>query len=277
MGLIDSILNLAGLLLWLNWCAVRFDPLARPAPKTLVGTLRRAEPSHLQRWKFLAGLATLLLVRAFIYRQIGSALSWTPALNLAAIVLPFRSEFFGRMLLYSLLSFACTLVVFYLWLLFLAIVNRGVSEEEPFHKLIRLYLGRVARWPRALQCVLPLALGAGLWLAFRPLLVRMEITSHAQSNAHVILQALLIGGGSYLTWRYVVAFFLLAYLLNSYVYLGNHPIWSFVNATARNLLAPLRRLPLRLGKVDFAPVLGIALVFLLAETILRWLPEIYPL
>lgn len=277
MGLIDFILNLAGLLLWLNWCAVRFDPLAQPRAKTLVGTLKRAEPARLPRWKFLAGLAALLLARALIYWQIGPALNWTPALNLGAIALHFRSEFFGRILLYSVLSFVGTLVIFYLWLLLLAILNRRVSDEEPLQKLVRLYLGRVARWPRALQLVLPLAIVASLWLVFHPLLIRLGIASHAQSNAHVFLQALLIGSGSYLTWRYPIAFILLAHLLNSYVYFGPHPVWSFVNVTARSLLAPLHGVPLRLGKVDFAPVVGIALVFLLAEIALHWLPHIYPL
>ena len=42
MGLIDFILNLAGLLLWLNWRAAKADPLGKPAPATLIGTLRRA-------------------------------------------------------------------------------------------------------------------------------------------------------------------------------------------------------------------------------------------
>ena len=44
MGIIDFILNLAGLLLWLNWRALRFDPLGKRTPATLIGTLRRAEP-----------------------------------------------------------------------------------------------------------------------------------------------------------------------------------------------------------------------------------------
>jgi uncharacterized protein YggT (Ycf19 family) len=157
------------------------------------------------------------------------------------------------------------------------IVNRRVSDEEPFQKLARLHLGRVARWPRALQLSLPLVLVAGLWLAGHPLLVRWEIITRAQSNAHVFFQSLLIGGGAYFTWRYPIAFFLLLHLLNSYVYLGNQPVWSFVNATSRNLLAPLRRLPLLMGRVDFAPVVEIALVFLLAEIALYWLPKIYPL
>ena len=55
-------------------------------------------------------------------------------------------------------------------------------------------------------------------------------------------------------WKYFIVGILLLHLLNSYVYFGNHPFWNFVNATARNLLYPLRWLPLRVGKVDFAAV-----------------------
>src|SRR3974390_1650027 len=77
MGLIDFILNLAGLLLWLNWRAVRLDPLSRATPATLAGTLRRAEAPRLKRWHFLAALGGLLLLRAVLYWQIGSAVNWT--------------------------------------------------------------------------------------------------------------------------------------------------------------------------------------------------------
>jgi uncharacterized protein YggT (Ycf19 family) len=51
--------------------------------------------------------------------------------------------------------------------------------------------------------------------------------------------------------------------------LGANPLWDFVGATARNLLAPLRRLPLRIAKFDFAPVAGVILIFAL----LHWLPN----
>jgi hypothetical protein len=64
MPLIDFILNLAGLLLWLNWRSSRFDPLAHTSAATLAGTLKRAEPRRFQGWPFLGGLVGLLLLRA---------------------------------------------------------------------------------------------------------------------------------------------------------------------------------------------------------------------
>ena len=71
MSLIDFILNVAGLLLWLNWRSVFADPFATATPSTLSGTLRRAQPRQVQRWHFPAAMAALLLVRAFFYQQIG--------------------------------------------------------------------------------------------------------------------------------------------------------------------------------------------------------------
>ena len=62
MGLIDFILNLAGVLLWLSWRSMGMDPLTRTTPATLVGTLRRAEPRRLKGWQFPVGLAALLLL-----------------------------------------------------------------------------------------------------------------------------------------------------------------------------------------------------------------------
>jgi hypothetical protein len=39
---VDFILNLAALLLWINWRALPFDPLNKRRPATLIGTLRPA-------------------------------------------------------------------------------------------------------------------------------------------------------------------------------------------------------------------------------------------
>src|SRR5579872_1575358 len=103
MPLIDFILNIAGLLLWLNWLAVQSDPLTKTSAASLVGTLKKAGAVAPRRWKFLAGLIALLLLRASVYWQIGAAVNWTPKLELEFIDLSFRSDYYGRMLLFSLL------------------------------------------------------------------------------------------------------------------------------------------------------------------------------
>jgi uncharacterized protein YggT (Ycf19 family) len=48
-----------------------------------------------------------------------------------------------------------------------------------------------------------------------------------------------------------------------------------VNAEVRTLLSPLRAVPLQVGRVDFAPVVVLALVFLAAELAGRGLFFLY--
>ena len=276
MSLIDFILNLAGLLLWLSWRSLRFDPLARASAATLVGTLRRAEPQRWKGWQFLAGLLALLLARALFYWQIGSAASWTPRLDLGVVVLNLRSSFLRidylrTALFYSLLSQGRMLLLFYFWILALTVINRRSADTEPIQKLLRLHLSRLAHWPWPLQAILPFLFAAGLWLALHPLLVRTGVLLPVNSKWHLLGQAFLVGSALYFSLKYVLPVFLLLHLLASYVYLGSSPLWDFVAATAGNLLAPLRGLPLRLGRWDLAPVVGTALVLLL----LHWLPELF--
>lgn len=277
MAFVDFLLNLAGLLLWLNWCSVRFDPLSEAKASTLAGTLKKAKAPAAKHWFFLAALAALLLVRGFCYWQLGAALDWTPRLDLGATVLPFRSDRPVRMLLFSLLGFGRTLAVFYVSLVFLRGVNRALAGTNPFQKLIRLYLGRLARWPSAVLVLLVVVLGVGIWMALQPLLAALGIVPHAVRSAQLFQQGGLVVLCEALTLRYLVAAFLLAHLLSSYVYLGSHPVWEFIHATGRNLLRPLRWLPLRIGRVDFAPVVAIVLLFFLTELVLRHLPKWNPL
>jgi len=49
--------------------------------------------------------------------------------------------------------------------------------------------------------------------------------------------------------RFYIIAILLLHMLNSYVYLGNQAFWHYVSKTSRNLLSPLDRLPLRVGRV----------------------------
>ena len=273
MGLVDFILNLAGLLLWLNWRSLRFDPLGKRKPATLIGTLRRAEPQRLRRWHLLAAIGGLLLVRAVFYWQIGlvSKPVWAGTLNLGVIALSFLSNSFGRMCLFSVFSFGLMLAVVYLWLLLLSIL----AGPKPIHGLVQLQLGVADRWPRQVKLFLPLpAIALLCWLASW-LLEWCGIIPGPVSMVQRIGQSLLVGLDSYLVWKFLIAVLLTLHLLNSYVYFGRHPFWDYVNATARTLLQPLHRVPLRAGKVDIAPVVGIVLVFLLAGLAERGLIFIY--
>ncbi len=277
LGLIDFILNLAGVLLWLSWLSVRFDPLAKSTPATLVGTLRRAEPSRLRRWYFLAALALLLVLRWLLYWQIGAAVNWTPTLHPGGIdiAIPFRSDHKWPILIYSILSFAGTLGVFYLWLLLPSLVNRRAGSDDPLQRLVRLHLGGVDRWPWPVKVILPFLITGTAWFLLSMLLVRLQLFPAPYSNLHRLEQSAVVGLGCYLLWKYLLGGVLALYLISSYIYFGNQSFWSFIALTGRNLLTPLRPLPLRVGRVDFAPVVGVVIVFLAAYGGERGLTALY--
>jgi uncharacterized protein YggT (Ycf19 family) len=221
----------------------------------------------------LAALGGLLLLRALFYWQIGSAAHWTGTLNLSVITLSFRSDYFVRMLLFSIFSFGLTLGVFYLWLLLLSIL--AGPEPLPFHRLVRMPLGGIDRWSRWAKFLLPLIITAVFWWLASWLLAELQIIPKPVSTAQRFEESLVIGLSSYLTWKYLAGALLVLHLLNSYIYFGKHPFWGYVNAGAQTLLSPLRALPLRVGKADFAPVVGIVLVFLAAELAGRGLVFLY--
>jgi hypothetical protein len=275
MGAIDLILNLAALLLWLNWRSMALDPLAMSPPTTLVGTLRRAEPRRAKRWPLLAAILALLFIRAVLYWQLGPAADWTPSLKLGVITLSFRHDFFARALAFSGLSFVFTLVVFYAWLLFVSLVNSAAPDEEPLQKLVRLHLGWFERLPWLARLLGPLLASALIWLAIAPLLTNWQIIPRPLSVLHRMEQAGAIGLGVYLSWKYLILPLLLVYLINSYVYLGRHAVWSFISLTGRNLLKPARFLPLRIGRLDFAPVIAIPAVIFLWQVAGRSLTRLY--
>jgi uncharacterized protein YggT (Ycf19 family) len=275
MAYIDFILNLAGLLLWVNWRSLPFDPFTKRTPATLVGTLRRAAPSRFRRWHLLAGIAALLFLRAVFYWQIGSATGWVGKLNLGVIAPSFQSKWFDYILLFSVLSFGVTLGVFYLWLLLLSLLAGKSAGEQPVHRLVRMQLGGMDGWPRWAKIILPFVVTALIWFALSYWLAQLKIIPTPASMPHRIEESVVVGLGSYLSWKFVAAALLALHLLNTYIYFGKHPFWNYVQATAQTLLVPLQKIPLRAGKVDFAPVVGIALVFLLAEMAGRALVWLY--
>jgi|SRR5579862_1704784 len=266
LDLIDFVLNIAGLLLWLNWRTIRLDPINRLTPATLAGTVRRAEPMRLQRWHFLVALGALLFVRAVFYGQIGPAVNWTPKLNLTVLSLAFPLThgghvFYRSALLFSLLSFLLALLIFYLWLLGLAVINRRITNPDPFQKLLLLQLGRPARWPLIVQIALPFVAGTALWMLCHPLLVHIGVISPVRSKSVLLAQGLILSLNAYLSLKFLLVGILLIHVITSYIYLGNNPVWDFVNTTSRNILS-LNWVPLRIGKFDFAPLLAIALIVL---------------
>jgi uncharacterized protein YggT (Ycf19 family) len=148
-------------------------------------------------------------------------------------------------------------------LLALAIINRRTTNPDPLHKLLLLQLGRPGRWPLIVQLALPFLASAALWMLCHSLLVRIGVTSHIRSNLVLLAQGLALGLSEYLSLKFLLLAFLFAHLTTSYVFLGSNPVWDFIGTTSRNILSPLNRLPLRWGRIDAAPILGIVLIILL--------------
>ncbi|HEU5069387.1 MAG TPA: hypothetical protein VFV96_03130 [Verrucomicrobiae bacterium] len=280
MSLLDFILNLAGLLLWVSWRYVPFDPLSQRRPATLTGTLRSANRHSKLSRSFmsiasLVALFALLFLRGLFYWWLGEALEWTPGINLGAITIAFRSDLLWRMMLFSVGSFASTLLLFYGMLILLSVVHGRDADAEPCVRFLRIQLGAIHGWPAWLKVLLP-ALAAGLaWLACEPFLARMGIVPRAQTWSLLLQQAGVLSLSTYPPWKHLIGAVLVLHLLNNYIYFGNHPVWGFINTTARRLLQPLGWTP-RIGMADFTPLVGIALVFVAAEFIQRGLTWLYP-
>lgn len=272
--LLDWILNLGGLFLWIAWRAVGHESLGVPR-LSIASTLRRTEAKPARRWVFLGSLFAMLFVRAVLYWQLGGAVQWMPALNFGAVTIVFRSDFFGRILLFSFASFGILLFAFHVWLLLPILVNRRLTEADTYHRLIRGHLGLVARWPLFLQALLPLLLGGAVWWLCSPVLVKAGVMPRPVSSAHAWQQAAVIGLCAYLSLKWWIVVLLLGHLVNSYVFLGRWVFWQYVHTTARQLLAPLRWIPLRLGKVDFAPVAGMLIVMISTQFAVRALHALY--
>jgi uncharacterized protein YggT (Ycf19 family) len=275
MILIHQILNIAGLLLWLNWRSLRFAPPTPTSTFSLLSTLKRTGPQSAARWLYLVGLIALLFVRSLFYWQVGSARSWTPALDLVAITLPFRSDHAHLMLLFSGLSFGLLLAGFYAWLLLISGANRLVKDTEPLQKLLRFHLSWLEYCPVMVKLLLPSGVAALLWVLLNPCLASLHIIPPPASNKLLWQQAALLGLAALLVWKFLLLGLLILHSLNSYVYLGNSSFWNFVNTTTCNLLRPIAWLPLRIGKADFAPAVGIALVLALSTLGNQWLPQLY--
>ena len=157
-----------------------------------------------------------------------------------------------------------------MWLLLISVVNRSVPDTDVWQKLVRLHLGWLQRLPSVFKLGGPPVVTMAVWVLLDPVLVTSSMAARPVSLAHLWQEAALVGLGTLLAWKYLVVLVLFFGVLNMYLYLGNFSFWTFVGATSRNLLKPLQRLPLQVGRIDCSPVLGLALAWL-AFTASEWL------
>src|SRR5690349_18226407 len=146
MSVIHWILDIAALLLWIDWRSGRVVAIKTgQVTISITNSIRETEKSRFRGLGSLAGLILLLLARPFIYWSLGSSLEWTPRINLLALSIPWRTDLLGQLFIFSFLSFGCTLGVFYSWLLLLSSVNTDIAENDLVHRFIKFQLGWAAK------------------------------------------------------------------------------------------------------------------------------------
>ena len=268
MNLINWILNIACVFLWIDW---RSGRTGRPqSVLSIASALRSTARDSTRGLGSIAALLAILLVRPFFYYSIGSAVNWTGSLNFLAIAIPWRSDLLSRMFLFSTLSFAISLAIYYSWLLLLAAINRPAgtaAAEEVMHRFIRGQLGILYRIPWWIKLLLPSFVAAVSWMALTILLVDLDLLPATQSSRALRGQAGAFALAAVLSWKWLLIVIFLVHLMNLYVYLGTHPIWPYLSETARKLLLPLSFV--RIGKFDLSPVIGIAVVFLTCDWVIK--------
>lgn len=256
MSLFDAILNCVALLLWLNWRSIDLSPNFQAQGGSLLSTLKRVEMRRERTWIYLVSLILLLLIRPWIYVRLAEAGQWAPTLDLGVVALTFRAQDLGKVYVYSIASFLKLAGVFYWFLLFLCMVHRKLPDTVSYQRFARLHLGPPSRWPVAIQASLAPVLVFALWTGLQWPMLKLGLIPKADSSLHVVQQALVLALSTFISWAFPLAWLLGLHIVNSYVYLGTHDFWNYVNATAREVLRPFRILPLTIARVDFAPMLA---------------------
>ncbi len=252
MNLLHFLLNGLGLVLW--WCwrpagleVTRFPPAPPPAAR-----------GRGAAWIFLVALGLLLPLRGWLYAQVGRDLDWVASLDLGAVRLDFHSGRLGRMMAFSVAGWLVFFGGYFAWLLLLAALDRTESPPPPWQRFVRGQLGPLARLPRGPALALPAAALGLAWAAAHPWLVEAGLVAPPRSTAHLVQQAVVVGLGACLVWEPLVVGLLILHLLDSQVYLGGHTTLAGLSRMAGRLLRPLRRLPLQVGRLDLAPLVGLA-------------------
>lgn len=277
MNLLNFVLNCVGLALWLSWRPAGLEPVrwwtANPRP-------RRAPFQF--HWLFLAALVLLVLGRSWLYWRVGRDVGWVARIDLGAAWLDFNSAVWGRMLAFSVASFGLFLGGFFAWLLLLAAVNRRPPPPppHPWTRVVAAQLGWLARLPVPVGLLLPAVVLGGLWAALHPAMREAGLVAPLRAPAQLWQEAAVVGLGAALAWEHLVVGVIFVHVVNSYLYLGAHEAFTYLSLTAQNLLRPLARRPLRAGRMDFTPVVGLALAlaaFALVRTGLARLFDRLPL
>jgi len=281
MEWLHLILNLIALLLWVHW---------RNAPTSSVSVKNKTTGKslkHLGR-RLAHGsvglllLATLLVGRAWFYHRIAPEVDWQPRLTLitytpqitADLSLPFAWADFGKQFAFSVVSFTSWLVLYSFVLVFFSVLKPDIVEARGWRHFLRGQLGIIDRLPNLIKPLLALIMGTGVHYGAAWWLMQLNIMPPQTPEALMHLAA-----GMAVLDLHIVAWFAMTvlglYILNSYIYFGNHKFWKIIESSGKYLLEPFKLFPMKWGKVDFAPLAGLALAWgitlLIQPEQLNWL------
>jgi hypothetical protein len=257
MSFVNFLLDLAAVVLWLSFRGVGGAP-SRPAG-TLLGNLRPVEPEQKRSWYALLGLAAILLLRPLFLSPIAGSVDATPSWSPGPVVLVFRSDSWMRLYLYSGVTFFWTWLIFFAHAVLLGVCIRGLSELKGLQDLVVSMVGPIGRWPWYVSLPIPMLLGAVGWFGMSRLFFELGVMPQSKADWHIALQCLSIGLSVWIPCRWVIAGVLLYRMLYGYVYLGEHPVWGFLDVVGRRLQTPISWIPLRLGQMDFGALLAAAI------------------
>ncbi len=233
--------------------------MPRPKPaNAIAGATPRLGPVFRHSWIFLVALVTLLGLRAVFYHQFGPGLNWVPSLDLLNESPHFRSDHFSRAFAYSALSFGRWLVALYFCLALLSTVRPNSDSPSQWSKFLKAQFGWIGNWPTSVHWLATLVLAVGVHFGELEWMKTIGVLSLPSDNLLLLpllvtldLQAMV----------YLTMLLLALYLLNSYVYFGEHNLWRNVDESGRRLLMPLRPVRMVVGKIDLAPVLALGILY----------------
>lgn len=271
MAVLDTLLNLAALLLWLSWRGIGTEQASGP-PGTLLANLRPAQRGRPGRHGYLFGLIGLLLGRAVFYRQFGPAFEWHPSWSPGAVSVVFRSDHFLRMLASSLLGFFWMMFGVWSSACLVAALHRPPNDKDALTREIRRQLGWVALLPAPVLLVLPSLMLTLAWMVLGWVAAYIGLVPALHGVRHLFQQAGVVGLGAVLIWRWLLTFVLILYFVNSYVFFGASPVWDFIHNTGARLCRPLSLL--RLGRLHLAPLVWLIVVWLAVAILDGGLPPL---
>lgn len=264
MNYLDWGLNILMIYLWIRCCrkcaAAGCDYSARRANRF--------------RWFFTwFVILFFLFFRACIYFYVGTTSGWQGRLNLGIIEVPFASFDFSSMVLFSFVSLFKWMVLLYSWVLFFSAFSAGAGDglRNWASDLQAVLLKNVGtQWFSVLKIVFPGFLMPVIWGVFCFIADCVGIITWG-SSLQVLKEGIMLTLALYYSYSYFLVFLSIIYFFITYFYLRGSVLQNYLRDVIRKIFTPLYYLPLTTPdgeggvKIDFVPVVGLAISFLIVE------------